>query len=53
MISTNEKSNTVSFTTSEVFNSDNLSNLSNQPPIDGRLSAALAIANDHASSLMD
>ena len=50
MISTNEKSNTVSFTTSEVFNSDNLSN---QPPIEGRSSAALAIANDHASSLMD
>ena len=53
MISTNEKSNTVSFTTSEVFNSDNLSNLSNQPPIEGRLSAALAITNDHASSPMD
>ena len=45
MISTNEKSNTVSFTTSEVFNIDNLSNLSNQPRIDGRLSAALEI--DH------
>ena len=39
MISTNEISNTVSFTTSEVFNSDNLSN---QPPIEGRSSAALA-----------